>query len=92
MKPATPSTDDINRTLCEIERTELPEEHPRRLAREVIARWKSNAEREGLPVVNPTTGSGAPLLDKDRVVRGSYPSYRGGLVEGRSWWRRLIGR
>lgn len=66
--------------------------HPRDIARQRVAKWKSNAEREQLPIVNVTTGSGAPLLDKDRVVGGSYPTCRIELNKGRSWWRRLIGR
>jgi len=37
--------------------------------------WKSDAEREGLPLVNLTTGSGAKLLDRDAVLRRSYPTY-----------------
>lgn len=41
MKP--PSTDDINRTLREIERTELPEEHPRQIARKVVAQYRQTA-------------------------------------------------
>lgn len=30
--------------------------------------WRSDAEREQLPVVNRTTGSGAPLLKPDEVL------------------------
>lgn len=70
-----PSTDDINRTLREIERTELPDNHPRRLAQEAIARWKSNAEREGLPVVNRRDDKGAEPLDVDGVLRRSEPNH-----------------
>lgn len=43
--------------------------HPRDIARQRIAKWKSNAEREKLPTVNVTTGSGAPLLDRDKVLK-----------------------
>lgn len=64
-----PTTADISRTLREIERSELPDYHPRDLARQRVREWKSNAEREGLPIVNTTTGSGAPLLDRDEVLR-----------------------
>lgn len=38
------------------------------------ARWQSDAEREGLPVVN-VRDTGAPLLDRDRVLRDSYPNH-----------------
>lgn len=31
--------------------------------------WQSDAEREGLPTVNRTTGSGAPLLRTDDVLK-----------------------
>lgn len=31
--------------------------------------WQSDAEREGLPLVNLTTGSGAPLLRTDDVLK-----------------------
>lgn len=69
MKPTPPTAADINRTLSEIERSELPEDHPRNLARAAVEKWKSNAERGGLPTVNTTTGSGAPLLDRDKVLK-----------------------
>lgn len=36
--------------------------------------WQSDAEREGLPTVN-LTDTGAPLLDRDAVLRRSYPNY-----------------
>jgi len=36
--------------------------------------WKSDAEREGLPRVN-LHDTGAPLLDRDAVLRRSYPTY-----------------
>jgi len=36
--------------------------------------WKSDAEREGLPLVN-LRDTGAPLLDRDAVPRRSYPTY-----------------
>lgn len=35
-------------------------------------RWLSDAEREGLPTVN-LTDTGAPLLDRDAILRRSYP-------------------
>lgn len=39
-----------------------------------IPPWQSDAEREGLPVVN-VVDSGAPLLDRDEILRRSYPNY-----------------
>lgn len=67
-------------------------DHPHNLdiARQRIAEWRSNAQREGLPVTNSRDGKGAELLDVDRVVRGSYPTYQ--ASERRSWWARLRGR
>ena len=82
-----PTTNEVNDALRDIERTERPADHPRILAREAVAEWRSNAQREGLPVTNLRDGKGAELLDVDRVVRGSYPTYEAG--EKRSWWARL---
>lgn len=48
--------------------------HARDLARQRVAEWRSNAQREGLPTTN-LTDSGAPLLDRDLVLRRSYPTY-----------------
>lgn len=52
-------------------------EHPLDYARRKVKEWRSNAEKEGLPLVNTTTGSGAPLLDRDAVLRKSYPNHAG---------------
>lgn len=37
-------------------------------------RWQSDAEKQGLPMTN-LHDSGAPLLDRDAVLRRSYPTY-----------------
>lgn len=64
--------------------------HARDIARQRIAEWRSNAQRESLPVVN-VQDSGAPLLRRDEVVRASYPTY--GMSESkRSLWSRIFGR
>jgi hypothetical protein len=42
--------------------------HPKDIARQAVKRWRSDAEKQGLPVANTTTGSGAPLLDVDAVL------------------------
>lgn len=45
---------------------------------EVVAsgpRWESDAQRKRLPTVNLTTGSGAPLLNRDEVLRRSLPNH-----------------
>lgn len=43
---------------------------PRELARERVAQFRLDREKgeRPLPVVNLTTGSGAPLLDRDAVL------------------------
>lgn len=38
-------------------------------------RWESDAQRKRLPTVNLTTGSGAPLLNRDEVLRRSLPNH-----------------
>lgn len=60
--------------------------HARDLARQRVAEWRSNAQREGLPTTN-VIDSGAPLLRRDEVVRGSYPTYE--ASEKRSLWKRI---
>lgn len=62
--------------------------HPRDLARQRVAQWRSNAQREGLPTTN-LTDSGAPLLERDRVLRASYPTY-GPVAAKRSLWAKLF--
>lgn len=49
----------------------------RALARERVAKFRLDREKgeKPLPVVNLTTGSGAPLLRVDDVLRRSLPSY-----------------
>lgn len=86
----TPTPNNINQVLAQIESAERPASHPRTLAREAIAQWRSNAQREGLPVTNLRDEKGAELLDVDRVVRGSYPTYR--ASERCSWWSKLFRR
>lgn len=67
------TTSDITRALREIEGADLPDDRPRRLAREAIAKWRSDTEQRQLPVVNLHDDKGAPLLDRDAVLRRSYP-------------------
>lgn len=54
--------------------TEL--EHPRDRARREIERWRSNADKERLPVSNQHD-TGAPKLDVDAVLRKSDPNHCG---------------
>lgn len=84
----TPTNDDVSHALRSIEATELPDNHPRKLAREAIAEFRSNAQREGLPIANQID-SGAPLLRRDEVVRASYPTYATSGSK-RSLWAKLF--
>lgn len=36
--------------------------------------WQSDAERKGLPLVNEHDDKGAPLLDRDKVLKRSLPN------------------
>lgn len=38
-----------------------------------VPQWQSDAERLNLPLVNVTTDSGAPLLDRDKALAKSLP-------------------
>lgn len=80
MKP--PSTDDINRTLWEIERTELPEDHPRALAAEAVQRY-----RKGTAIRLSYNFSEAPRQLRQTVYNQIVRYHC-----SHSWWRRLIGR
>ena len=70
-----PTPKAVNDTLAQLEAAERDPNHPRTLARQAVAKWRSDAERGHLPIVNLTTGSGAPLLDRDAVLRASYPNH-----------------
>lgn len=75
-----PPKDVVAATLKQIE---LDSRHPtRKLAarlieacRERAQEWQSDAEKEGLAVVNATTGSGAPVLQVDEILRKSQPNH-----------------
>lgn len=62
--------------------------HARDLARQRVAEWKSNAQREGLPIANQVD-SGAPLLRRDEIVERSYPTYVPTVIK-RSLWAKLF--
>ena len=67
--------------------------HARDIARQRVKEWRSNAEREGWPVSNAHDVHGAPLLDRDGVVRASVPNHAEPEVKTqRGWWGRLFGR
>lgn len=52
------------------------QEHPRDRARREVKRWRSDAERERLPVSNQQD-TGAPRLSVDEVLRKSEPNHCG---------------
>lgn len=56
-------------TISELERQNQP------LVVESGPKWVSDAEREGLPLTNVHDTRGAPVLDRDEVLRRSYPNY-----------------
>lgn len=49
--------------------------HARDIARQRVNEWRSNAEREKLPVSNARDVYGAPLLQVNTIVRGSIPDH-----------------
>lgn len=69
--------------------------HPRDLARQAVAEFKLDREKDEkkpLPVATDHDIHGAPLLDRDAVVRASYPNYVQESQRRRGWVRRLLRR
>lgn len=56
-------------TINELER----QNQPQPATMEIVDEWQSDAEKLNLPLVNLTTGSGAPLLNRDKVLQDSLP-------------------
>lgn len=86
MKP--PTNQATSDTLRRITVSQLPDDHPRRLAREAVMGFRSNAQRQGLPTTNLRDVHGAPLLDRDAVVRSSLPP-QPAVKTRRGWWSKL---
>lgn len=82
MKPTTPTPDDINRTLREIERTELPEEHPRQFAAGAVKRY-----RRGTAIRLSYNFSEAPR-ELRQTVYNQIVRYHC----SHSWWSKLFRR
>lgn len=61
-----PTNDEINATLRRLEATKME------LVDDDGPQWQSDAERLNLPLVN-LVDTGAPLLDRDKVLRRSLP-------------------
>lgn len=50
-------------------------EHPRDRARRLVAEWRSDSEREKLPISNTHDDKGAPVLNVNEVLRRSQPNH-----------------
>lgn len=88
-----PTNQAISDTLRRITVSQLPDDHPRRIARDAITEFRSNAQREQLATTNIHDVHGAPVLMRDEVVRASVPNHAEPAVKTRrGWWRRLFGR
>lgn len=60
-----PTDEQIDNTLRQLEQTKM----------EIVDEWQSDAERLRLPRTNLHDDKGAPVLDRDAVLRASYPNY-----------------
>lgn len=58
-----PTTREIDNTLRQLEQTKM----------EIADEWQSDAERLRLPRTNLHDDKGAPVLDRDAVLRRSLP-------------------
>lgn len=63
-----PTTADVNTVLREIETADLPDNHPRQVAKRAVAKFRSDAQRHKLPTVNQHD-KGGRRLDPDSVLR-----------------------
>lgn len=66
----------VTETIDSLEKQNQPQQTKMEIVDDAndAPRWLSDAEREGLPTVN-LTDTGAPLLDRDAVLRRSYLNY-----------------
>lgn len=69
------TTNDISRALQSIEATERDDQHPRTIARRKVREFRSDAEQRQLPTTNVHDDKGAPVLNRDEVLRRSYPDH-----------------
>lgn len=63
-----PTTADVNTVLREIETADLPDSHPRQVAKRAVAKFRSDAQRNKLPTVNQHD-KGGRRLDPDSVLK-----------------------
>lgn len=66
----------ITDTLAQLEAAERDPRHPRSLARQAVAKWRSNAEREMLPVTNQHDIHEAPVLNTDAILDHNHHNQR----------------
>lgn len=64
-----PSSKSVSDALKSIEAAERNEDHARTIARQRVHEWRSNAARDGLPLVNTHDSRGAKVLDIDSVLK-----------------------
>lgn len=76
---------DVNEAL---ERLDRALTHPRILAAKAVAEFRGRELSQ--PWINTTTGSGAPLLNRDAVVHSAEPRHAPNVSEQRR--RSLLGR
>lgn len=88
MNPTNRAIADALRRLA---LSELLDDHPRKLARDAIMEFRSNAQREGLPIANVHDDKGAPVLMRDDVIRASLPP-EPAVETRRGWLARLFRR
>lgn len=72
-----------------LERLDRALTHPRILAAKAVAEFRGRELSQ--PWINTTTGSGAPLLNRDAVIRASEPNHAPRVEVKRRrrliWWR-----
>lgn len=66
----------ITEMLRQIEAAERGPEHPRRLARTAIAKWRSNAQVQRLPVSNQHDDRGGQRLDIATILAHDHHTAR----------------
>lgn len=81
----TPTDTDIKEALQRLDRALTPAPV---LAAKAVAEFRGQQAPQ--PWINRTTGSGAPLLDRDAVLRASEPNHapKVEIKRRRRWWWR----
>lgn len=84
-------TEDAEVTAA-LQRLDRALEHPRVLAAKAVAEFRGQVQAG--PWINRTTGSGAPLLNRDAVLAASQPNHAPNVsgIRYQSLLRRLLRR